>query len=269
MTLIANYLPLQDAYGGPNYFSLDTEARYEIHIDNSGDGKADVTFRFQFDNVLQDVRIPVGDQSVSVALLDIGPQPDTGTLYVVETFTVSKVGSRSLRVAATGDSRFIKPTDNVGTKSFPAYAAYANRFLYDVEIPGCGNGRLFVGQRRESFVVNLGEVFDLVNLNPVGGDRSQSDDLDDKNITSFILEAPISCLTEGNGDVIGGWTPRCRAGGTSRRARPSTGRKRSPAASSRSPASACPWSTRWSSVSKTRTSSTRASPRTTFSSPPT
>ena len=35
VTLIANYLPLQDPYGGPNYFALDPEALYEIHIDNT------------------------------------------------------------------------------------------------------------------------------------------------------------------------------------------------------------------------------------------
>src|SRR5205823_6806655 len=52
VTLIANYLPLQDAYGGPNYFSLDPEALYEIHIDNNGDGGEDITFQFEFDDTL-------------------------------------------------------------------------------------------------------------------------------------------------------------------------------------------------------------------------
>ena len=31
VTLIANYNPLQDPYGGPNYFPLDADAVYEIH----------------------------------------------------------------------------------------------------------------------------------------------------------------------------------------------------------------------------------------------
>src|SRR4029434_4944307 len=48
VTLIANYLPLQDSYGGPNYFTLDPEALYEIHIDNTGDAKEDLTFQFRF-----------------------------------------------------------------------------------------------------------------------------------------------------------------------------------------------------------------------------
>ena len=48
VTLIANYVPLQDAYGGPNYFSMDTDALYEIHIDNNGDAKEDITYQFRF-----------------------------------------------------------------------------------------------------------------------------------------------------------------------------------------------------------------------------
>src|SRR5438067_2979578 len=35
VTFVANYIPLQDAYGGPNFFSFDTNALYEIHIDNN------------------------------------------------------------------------------------------------------------------------------------------------------------------------------------------------------------------------------------------
>jgi hypothetical protein len=52
VTIIANYLPLQDSYGGPNYFSLDPDALYEIHIDNTGDAVEDLTFQFRFNNAL-------------------------------------------------------------------------------------------------------------------------------------------------------------------------------------------------------------------------
>src|SRR5436190_10665280 len=50
VTFIANYQPLQDAYGGPNYFTMDPQAFYEIQIDNNGDAVEDLTFRFKFDN---------------------------------------------------------------------------------------------------------------------------------------------------------------------------------------------------------------------------
>src|SRR5262250_1549691 len=50
VTVIADYIPLQDAYGGPNYFALDDQALYEILIDNNGDANEDLTFQFRFDN---------------------------------------------------------------------------------------------------------------------------------------------------------------------------------------------------------------------------
>jgi hypothetical protein len=69
-------------------------------------------------------------------------------------------------------------------------------------------GRVFVGQRKDGFVVNLGDLFDLVNLNPVGPRNAQPNSLSNLNVTSIALEVPISCLTNSNGSdpVIGGWT---------------------------------------------------------------
>src|SRR5215813_448784 len=46
VTLLANYIPLQDVYGGPNFFTLDPDGIYEIHIDNNGDAREDLTFQF-------------------------------------------------------------------------------------------------------------------------------------------------------------------------------------------------------------------------------
>ena len=80
VTLIANYLPLQDAYGGPNYFDLDDDAIYEIHVDNDGDAVEDLTFRFQLEDNLNDIQLPVGpdgdQRMVSVPLKNIGDASD-------------------------------------------------------------------------------------------------------------------------------------------------------------------------------------------------
>ena len=70
--------------------------------------------------------------------------------------------------AAGGGATFDKPVDNIGTKTIPDYAAYAAKHIYNVNIPGCASpAKLFVGQRKEAFAVNLGTIFDLVNA-PVG-----------------------------------------------------------------------------------------------------
>src|ERR1700689_4249191 len=51
VTLIANYIPLQDPFGGPNYFNLDPDAGYKIHINNNGDAESELTFEFKFKTV--------------------------------------------------------------------------------------------------------------------------------------------------------------------------------------------------------------------------
>jgi hypothetical protein len=218
VTLVANYLPLQDPYGGPNYFTLDADARYEIKVDNDGDAVADLTFQFKFFRDAKNFALPIGAPGseilVEVPLVNIGPigAGTTTLLNVVETYTVklfrgSSTTGEFLKDMASGSKTFTKPADNIGNKSIPDYEAYAATGLYDVEIPGCDGGRLFVGQRKDPFVVNLGEVFDLVNIaNPIGDPNAETDDLADKNVTSLILEVPKSCLVEDGGPTIGAWT---------------------------------------------------------------
>src|SRR6478752_2896261 len=97
VTLIANYEPLQDAYGGPNYFALDPKATYEIHIDNNGDGKEDLTFQFRFTSTLRNggdgLTVPVGDQMVEIAPMQNGPVSMRGDSHVQvnETYQVKVV----------------------------------------------------------------------------------------------------------------------------------------------------------------------------------
>lgn len=218
VTLIANYLPLQDPYGGPNYFSMDPDALYEIHVDNNGNAVENITFQFRFTNTYKDLRVPVLDKMIPVPLVNIGPigpgiEDGDATKNLVETFSVSIVrgdrrtgASQPITNAGNGSAVFRKPTDNIGNKSIPNYPLYANNHIYGIDIPGCSPGRMFVGQRKDPFVVNLGEVFDLVNLNPVGPPDARPNVLDDKNVTAMVLEVPIDCLTAGGEPVIGGWT---------------------------------------------------------------
>jgi|GEM_PF-2116096 len=98
VTIIANYLPLQDAYGGPNYFSLDENAIYEIHLSNDGGNTEDITFQFDFTNTYRPTRIPVGDAMVEVPLLAIGPVTagDSSSLLLEQSYTITHiVGSRT------------------------------------------------------------------------------------------------------------------------------------------------------------------------------
>ena len=230
VTLIANYVPLQDAYGGPNYFSLDRDARYRIHVDNTGDGVEDVSFQFRCTESLADIALPVGGQNVSVPLIAVGPlsggpgardaalnRAESCTLAVARGHVGQGTRWEFASTSGGGSSRFGKPVDNVGQKTFADYDSYARQFIHQIEIPGCaGDGRLFIGQRKEPFAVNLGEIFDLVNIeNPLGPRDAEPSATEYKNVTSFVLEVPAACLTKDAGSpVIGAWTtavlPRTR-----------------------------------------------------------
>ena len=223
VTLIANYLPLQDPYGGPNFFKLDPNAVYEIHVTNGGSAVENVTFQFRMSNELRDNQLNVGGKMVSIPLVQNGSgdvdQPNDAALNTVENYTLTVVrgprrsGASQPVTSTSGARTFAKPVDFIGTKTIADYIAYANRHIHEISIPGCtGTGRVFVGQRKDPFVVNLGETFDLVNikypaveLEPLA-EFATSDTLADKNVTSFVLEVPVACLTEGKGPIIGGWT---------------------------------------------------------------
>lgn len=223
VTLIANYQPFQTPYGGPNFFAMDPDALYEIHIDNNGDALEDLTFQFRFQVRSPNLALDIGSQgqtkNVAVPLFNIGGISAGGNanLNIVQTYTVDLVrgdrrtGQRQSVTNVNGGfgNEFAKPVDNIGAKSIPNYENYARAHIYDIRIPGSDTpGRLFVGQRDDPFVVNLGEVFDLVNVtNPLGPVDAEQDVLADDNVTSIILELPISFLTQGgNGPVVGAWT---------------------------------------------------------------
>ena len=248
VTLIANYMPLQNQYGGPNFFSMDPEALYEIHLDNTGDAKQDLTFQFRFQSSLAGTKVPVGDKMVAIPLINSGPVSGDGltdptNANVSETYSIKLLRGDSATgtvtdVAQASDptvKTFHKPLDYIGQKSFgspAAYEAYARKHIFEVKLDGCAtNARVFVGQRKETFAVNLGVIFDLVNvdalglgavaqplgdiLNPAKTNRAKfPNPIANTNITSIEMEVPIACVTgtaaagaaADAGKIIGGWS---------------------------------------------------------------
>lgn len=227
ITLIANYQPLQDGYGGPNYFSMDPNALYEIHIDNDGDAQEEITFQFNFKNTLRDLKQTIGTSSVSIPLIQQGPVSglNSANLNLNETYTMTVVrdgrrsGNRTVVSKTGGGSTLEKPVDYIGEKTLGnavAYQAYADAHIHNVTIPGCSSGtnqaKVFVGQRQEGFAVNLGTIFDLVNAefnvisNRAFANAAAANSIQDKNVTSIAIEIHKDCLTPGTENVVGGWT---------------------------------------------------------------
>jgi hypothetical protein len=202
---------------------MDPNALYEIHVDNNGDAKEDLTFQFRFQNKLKGITLPIGQQNVSIPLIQAGQvtTPNSPSLNVNEQYTVTLVrGERRSGQAAllsrvgSGATTFDKPVDNIGTKTIPDYPAYAAQHVYPVAIPGCATpGRVFVGQRREGFAVNVGTVFDLINaplsvITDPSKINAAPNPLGNKNVTSLALEVHKSCLLSAStaDPVIGAWT---------------------------------------------------------------
>jgi hypothetical protein len=231
VTLIANYQPLQGPYGGPNYFSLDPNALYEIHIDNNGDAKEDITFQFRASNKLNNVALPIGPagntKQIAIPLIQAGAVANLNdaNLNVNETYSLTvmrgdrRKGSSAAVTKAAGGATFEKPVDYIGVKTLgnsAAYAAYANKHIHEIKVPGCpagkDTGRVFVGQRQEGFAVNLGPIFDLVNAtaaqitNPQLINAFAANGIQDSNVTTFALEVHKDCLVSGSDPVIGAWT---------------------------------------------------------------
>jgi len=162
--------------------------------------------------------LKIGGKDVPVALKAIAPigVNNTAGLNFLEFYRLNVIASnisQSATVAGSTQNFFVKPFDYIGTKTFSNYTAYANQYVYNINLPGCSTpGRVFVGQRKESFHVNLGKVFDLVDFVPIDGTTfpggiNQSDSnnvLANTNIVSTTIEVPISCLGGTNG-VVGVW----------------------------------------------------------------
>ncbi len=157
VTVIANYIPLEEPAGGPNFNQFGDDVLYEILIDNDGDGKEDVTYQFRFKN-------KIGNPDTF--LYNTGPisSLDDPNWNMRQFYSVTKVlGRRRSGNRAVLAKNLASPPVNIGPRSTPKYTALANSAIHDLN----GAGTFFAGQRDEAFFVDLGSIFDLAALRPV------------------------------------------------------------------------------------------------------
>ncbi|MGH9271069.1 MAG: DUF4331 domain-containing protein [Ilumatobacteraceae bacterium] len=184
VTLIANFLPFEYPAGGPNFYEFDDDVLYQIHVDNNGDGVADINFEFRFNTTIT---------NPNTFLYNVGPIESLSSANFVrpQTATVSRNGSE----LASG---LTLPPCNVGFRSTPDYPDLANSAIYDI-----GDGVLFfAGQRQEGFFVDLGSIFDLGALRPfqnlhliASAAAAGVNGLRGFNVHTIALQIPISQLT--------------------------------------------------------------------------
>ena len=201
VTLLANWIPFEEPNGGPNFYPFQDGAHYDIKIDNDGDGKADIVYRWVFK--AHDRR------GTNTFLYNNGPVTslDDENLLYKQTYTLSRLAVTRSKHKTTVKSKVIAtgtaaPSD-VGPASMPNYGALRTASIADVS----GGGKTFAGQSDDSFFLDL-RVFDLLyggNLSEVGQDT-----LKGYNVNSVGLQVPKSDLTlhhnATDNPVIGVWS---------------------------------------------------------------
>lgn len=194
VTLIANYIPFQEPSGGPQYFRWDDTVLYEIKIDNTGDGREDLTYQFQFKTeTVNDMSITGMSAANQNAVIESLNDPDYNQF---QTYSVMRLrnefGNRSRRprerTLATG---LRTPPNNIGFRTTPNYEAnLGSQAVHDLS----NGGKVFAGQRDEYFYIDLGGIFDTLNIR----DIDESGGLDTTqgfNVSTIALEVPIDELT--------------------------------------------------------------------------
>src|SRR5271155_4188622 len=154
VTLIANFIPLEGPAGGPNFYEFGDDVLYEIHIDNNGDGIADITYQFLFQTTLQ---------NPNTFLYNTGPiaSLDDMNWNKRQLYSLTRVNKGHTPILLT-PAPLPSPPCNIGPFSTPDYDTLAQAAVH--QLPS--GETVFAGQRAEGFYVDLGAVFDLVDLRP-------------------------------------------------------------------------------------------------------
>ena len=182
ITIIANYIPGELPYGGPNYYTFGENVRYEIHIDNDVDTPGDdIIYRMSFSITNEDpttfFNIRLGAQNLK-------------TTYTLER---SMDGGLSFQVIVQDG---IVPPPNIGPRSIESGAGLGSTYadLFNGAITTATTGELvFAGPTDDPFYVDLGGIFDLGNSSRQNNERAR-DGLAKYNVHSIALQIPIATL---------------------------------------------------------------------------
>ncbi len=218
VTLITNYIPLEDPAGGPNFFEFGDDVLYKINVDHTGDGHADVKYEFRFTT---HVRNP------NTFLYNTGPIDSitSPNFNRYQTYTVTEVRGGERKVIGRN---LLSPPCNIGPRSTPSYAHLANSAIHELD----GGMKVFAGQRLDGFYVDLGSIFDLADLRPFQNlhlipspAMHGVDSLRAFNVHSIAIQVPIRKLTRSGrrptnpmsrDAVVGVWASALRQKGTLR-----------------------------------------------------
>jgi hypothetical protein len=189
VTIVANFVPLEQPAGGPNFASFGDDVRYELKVDNTGDGVEDVTYRFRF---------KTQTRNENTFLYNTGPidSLDDTDWNRPQTYRVVRVG-RNGRAHKLATGLFTPPA-NIGPRSTPHYEDLAADAVHEL----AGDIKVFAGQRDDPFFVDLGSIFDLAGLRPLNTlhaiplpTEDGVDGVSGYNTHTIAIQVPITQLT--------------------------------------------------------------------------
>jgi hypothetical protein len=188
VTLIANYIPFQQPSAGPHFFRWDDTVLYEIKIDNTGDGMEDVVYQFQFVTQVRNGNTVLGQGAVNQdAIINSLDDADYNEPQMYTVTRVDKKSGASTMILKSG----IVPPANIGSRVTPDYEDnLAMKAIHHLK----NGGKVFAGQRDEGFYIDVGGVFDGLNLKSIGMGGGY-DYTKGFNVSSIALEVPVRELT--------------------------------------------------------------------------
>ncbi len=201
VNIVSNWVPFEDPAGGPYFGKLDPRAHYYVKIDNTGDGVEDVAYRWQFHNRYRNPK------SFLYAAPTVSSATDANINFL-QTYDLYYERYRNGKLSASRKIANDVPVapDNVGPKTMPNYAAVSNSAVDSLP----GGGKTFVGPVDDPFFVDLGAVFDGINIDKpgrpnigLGNQGGGKDDLAGYNVHSFVLQVPDSEITRDGRPVSG------------------------------------------------------------------
>jgi hypothetical protein len=152
VTIVANFLPLEGPFGGPNFFEFGDDVLYSIYVDNNGDGAPDVTYQFRFTTKVLNPNTFLYNTGRITAL-------PSSNWNRQQSYSVKRITGGTTTVLGSG---LLCPPCNIGPASTPNYANLASQAIHSIT----GGRTVFAGQRLEGFYVDLGAIFDLGDLRP-------------------------------------------------------------------------------------------------------
>jgi Domain of unknown function (DUF4331) len=196
VTLVGNWIPLEEPAGGPNFNKFGDDVKYTLNVDNDGDAVDDIVYEFRFRTSVQ---------NRNTFLYNTGPitSLDDPDFNIRQSYSIAKVENGRRTMMASG---LATPPVNIGPRSTPNYEALAAAAVANLK----GGGKVFAGQRDDPFFVDLGSAFDLLGLRPLNQahlikrpTEKGVDGVGGFNTHSIVLQVPITDLTRDHKPLSG------------------------------------------------------------------